>query len=58
MFAWLSANFGTILIIAVLILVVGTASCVLLRDKKNGKHSCGGSCGHCPMNGQCGGAKK
>ncbi|MBQ7726535.1 MAG: FeoB-associated Cys-rich membrane protein, partial [Clostridia bacterium] len=26
---------------------------VLRRDRKNGKSSCGGNCGHCPMGGTC-----
>ena len=25
----------------------------LVKDRKQGKSSCGGNCGHCPMGGSC-----
>ena len=56
MIAWLSANIGTILIgLVVLDIVIGIVAS-LRRDKKQGKLSCGGSCGSCShCSGHCGG---
>lgn len=53
MFSWISANIGTILISLVLFAIVIGIILVVRKDKKNGKSSCGGSCGHCPMGGSC-----
>ena len=54
MFAWLSANVGTILIVLVLLVVVIGIIAKLRKDKKKGVSSCGGNCAHCAMNGSCG----
>ena len=53
MLSWLMANSGTVLITLALVLTVVLIVFVLRRDKKQGKSSCGGNCGHCPMSGQC-----
>ena len=53
MIAWLSENIGTILICAVLIVIVALIIRSLIRQKKQGKSSCGCNCGHCPMSGSC-----
>ena len=46
-------NAGTIIIsLALLGLVIGIII-RLRKDKKQGKSSCGGSSGHCPMAGAC-----
>ncbi len=46
---------GTIIVLAVLILLVGLAVRSMIRDKKNGKSlQCGCSCEHC---GGCCGSK-
>ena len=46
-------NAGTILISLALIALV-TGIIIRLRwDKKQGKSSCGGNCGCCPMSGSC-----
>ncbi|MBR6950298.1 MAG: FeoB-associated Cys-rich membrane protein [Oscillospiraceae bacterium] len=50
MFTWIAANVGTILITLVLAGVVAAVVTVLIRDRKKGRSSCGGNCGHCPMN--------
>ncbi len=47
MLAWLSANLVNIVLIAVLALVVGWLIRGMIRDKKAGKSSCGGSCASC-----------
>ena len=44
---WLTANLSTILITLVLIVIVGLVIRSMVRDKKNGKTSCGGNCGGC-----------
>lgn len=53
MFAWFSANIGTILIAFALAAVVLLILLQIRRNQKNGKSSCGGNCGHCPMGGSC-----
>lgn len=53
MFAWLSANIGTILIVLVLLAVVIGIIVKLRKDKKKGVSPCGGNCAHCAMHGAC-----
>ena len=53
MLTWLTANLGTILITAALIVTVVLIVRVMRKEKRQGVSSCGGSCGHCPMSGQC-----
>lgn len=53
MLSWLSANIGTILISLVLICIVAAVIIIMRRDKKKGKSTCGGNCGHCPMGTSC-----
>lgn len=53
MLAWLSQYIGTIIIIAVLVLIVALIIRSLVKQKKSGKSTCGGDCsccgGHCHM---------
>ena len=53
MLSWISANIATILITLVLIGIVAGIIVVMRRDKKKGRSTCGGNCGHCPMGGSC-----
>ena len=53
MLAWLSANIGTILITLILVCIVALIIVKMLGDKKKGKSSCGGNCGHCPISCSC-----
>ena len=53
MLEWLTANLGTILISAGLLVVVILIIRYLLRQKKAGKSSCGPRYAHCTMHGQC-----
>ena len=46
-------NAGTIIVSLVLIALVTGIILQLRRDKKQGKSSCGGACGGCPMSGSC-----
>ena len=54
MFAWLAANLINIVLIAVIALIVGLLLRGMVRDKKAGKSSCGGSCASCGACGGCG----
>ena len=51
MLSWIGANIGSILICLVLLAVVALILRSLLRQKKQGKSSCG--CAHCAMQGAC-----
>lgn len=53
MLQWIAANLGTILICAVLLAAVALILRSLLRQKKQGKSSCGCNCAHCAMHGAC-----
>ncbi len=53
MWNWIAANGGNILITLILIAVVVGISRYLIRQKKQGKSSCGAGCAHCAMHGQC-----
>ena len=50
---WITENIGTIVIALVLAVIVVCIVRSLVRDRKQGKSSCGGNCGHCPMGGAC-----
>ena len=50
MMAWLSANLVNIILTAAVVLIVGLLIFVLVRDKRAGKSSCGGSCAGCGGN--------
>ena len=51
--AWLTANLGTILITIVLIALVTVIIRTMIRDKKMGRSTCGGSCASCKMCAAC-----
>ena len=53
MLAWITENIGTILISAGLLLIVVLIIVKLVKDKKQGKSSCGCNCAHCAMSGSC-----
>ena len=53
MLSWLSANLGTIIVSAVLVLIVALVLFVMIRDKRAGKSTCSHSCGSCAMSGAC-----
>ncbi len=46
-------NAGTIAVTLVLIGIVAAVIRQLRKDRRQGKSSCGGSCGCCPMAGSC-----
>ena len=53
MFAWIAQNLGTILVSAVLLVSVIAIVRYLIRQKKQGKSSCGAGCAHCANAGCC-----
>ena len=53
MVQWISENLGTILISIGLIATVVAIIRSLIRNKKQGKSSCGANCAHCSMSGSC-----
>ncbi len=57
MIEWISANYGTIIVCALIIGLVVALSISRLKDKKKGKSCCGG-CSGCAMNGSCHTEKK
>lgn len=58
MMAWLIQNIGTIVITLLLIVIVAGIISRLIKDKKQGKSSCGGNCAHCGMCENCRGRQK
>ena len=49
----IAENAGTIVVTIGLIAMVAAIVVKLRRDRKQGKSSCGGNCGACPMAGKC-----
>ena len=49
MIAWISTNIGNIVVTLALLVVVAAVIFKLIKDKKNGRSSCGGDCAHCGM---------
>lgn len=44
---------ATILVSLLLLVIIGLAIASIVRDRRQGKSSCGGNCGHCPAGGAC-----
>ncbi len=53
MLQWFSANAGTLVLCILLLAVVALIVRSLLRQRKQGKSSCGCNCSHCAMHGSC-----
>ena len=53
MLQWFSANAGTLVLCILLLAVVAMIVRSLLRQRKQGKSSCGCNCAHCAMHGSC-----
>ena len=56
MISWILDNLATILISSLLIVIVISIIQYLIRQKRDGKNSCGCDCGHCSMHGSCHGS--
>ncbi len=51
---WLIQNLGTVIVLAILVLVCFLIIRKIVRDKKSGKSpTCGCGCGGCAMSGIC-----
>ena len=46
MFEWLAANIGTIIVALIVIAVIAFVVFRMVKDKKEGKSSCGANCAH------------
>ena len=53
MFHWIAENAGTLIVSVLLIGLVVWIVVHLRRDKRQGKSTCGGNCGCCPMASSC-----
>ena len=53
MWTWIADNSATIIALAAVLLIIGTAILTLVHDKKKGTSSCGCHCANCPMTGKC-----
>lgn len=53
MLEFLRDNLGNIIVLSALALIFTLIIISMLRDRKNGKHSCGGNCGSCPGCSSC-----
>lgn len=53
MLQWIGTNIGTILISLLLLAAVALIIRSMMRDKKQGKSSCGGNCAGCAACGAC-----
>ena len=53
MLTWISQNIGTLIVILVLAAAVTAVVVKIVKDKRQGKSSCGHNCAHCAMAGMC-----
>lgn len=53
MLEWLAANIGTIIVALIVIAVIAFVVFRMVKDKKEGKFSCGANCAHCACRGDC-----
>ena len=53
MTAFFAANWGTMLVLLAVALIVFLAIHRMVKDKKNGIGACGQKCAHCAMHGKC-----
>lgn len=53
MLEFLAVNWGTILIGSIVAAAAVLIVVKLIRNRKNGKTSCGCGCEHCPSSGMC-----
>ncbi|MBO4415342.1 MAG: FeoB-associated Cys-rich membrane protein [Lachnospiraceae bacterium] len=53
MMSWIMDNLANIAVIAILAAIIGLAVFTMVRNRKNGKSACGGSCCSCPYGDSC-----
>ena len=57
MTGFIQENWGSLLVGAILLAVVALIVVKLVRDRKSGRHSCGGDCGSCGACRECSGSR-
>ena len=58
MWIWLQNNIGTIAVCAFLVAALGAIAVKMIKDRKQGRSSCGCGCSGCAMQGKCHGTNK
>ncbi|MBQ2557871.1 MAG: FeoB-associated Cys-rich membrane protein [Lachnospiraceae bacterium] len=53
MITWLTENIGTIIVLVIVLACAGFAAWKIVRDRRNGKSSCGCGCANCAMHEMC-----
>lgn len=53
MSAWLMSNWGSIIVVMVLAVIIALIIIKMVKDKKSGKTSCGCACSNCAMRDSC-----
>jgi len=53
MLAWLTANIGTIVVALAVAAILALIIRGVLKDRRQGKSTCGCGCKDCPMSGNC-----
>ena len=53
MYEWLSSHIADICLTALLVIIIAAIIAKLIRDRKNGRSSCGCDCGHCANSSLC-----
>ncbi len=53
MWIWLQNNIGTVVVCAVLVLIFAAIAVKMIKDRKQGKPSCGCGCAGCAIQGKC-----
>ncbi|WP_158552369.1 MULTISPECIES: FeoB-associated Cys-rich membrane protein [Erysipelotrichales] len=53
MIDWLLNHISTLFISIVLLMIIIWIIRYMINEKRQGKSSCGGQCGHCQMNHSC-----
>lgn len=58
MFTWIANNLGTLIVCLALTVIVAVITAHIIRDRKQGKSSCGCGCSNCAMACSCHGLNK
>lgn len=58
MLDWLSQNYGTLIVLAIVAIAVGAVIFRMIKNRKKGGSSCGCSCSSCSACSKCGSEKK
>ena len=58
MWSWLQDNIGTIVVCALLAVALGAIAVKMIKDRMQGRSSCGCGCSNCAMQGKCHGSNE